>query len=376
MRWPRRSSSLLVAAGMLLLAGTATVPARAEPAAVSLPGSVVGYRFVDLGLGGDSTAIAVNDRGDVVGSTAVPIAFLWSGGRVRLLGTLGGTWSAASAVNDRGQVVGRSGTRSGAAHAFLWTGGHMRDLGVVGTADAVNHHGVVVGTAFPRSGAPYAYRWSAGRLTSLTRYGIRAGPRTEVAAIDDAGRIIGTDADGPFLLTGNRLVRIGGGTAGGTVGGPVRMTEAVAFGADGAVVGTGRAADGSVAGVIRTSKGLSALEHGGVDPTSGGTGYGRVLGADGDGGVVGITSVSTRVDPAPCLWYRGTMTVLPTPSDSAGYAVDVNRHSLVIGYSLRNAPGSAAIWIPGQYAVATAVGGSPAARIAGQLPPRTTGGEV
>ena len=37
------------------------------------------------------------------------------------LGTLGGAWSQALAINDRGQIIGDSATRSGETHAVLWT---------------------------------------------------------------------------------------------------------------------------------------------------------------------------------------------------------------------------------------------------------------
>jgi probable HAF family extracellular repeat protein len=45
------------------------------------------------------------------------------------LGTLGGRYSEALAVNDRGQVVGYSEVMGGGYHVFLWQNGVMRDLG-------------------------------------------------------------------------------------------------------------------------------------------------------------------------------------------------------------------------------------------------------
>ncbi len=48
-------------------------------------------------------------------------AFLWEGGQMTDLGTLGGYFSVAQAINDRGQVVGSSHTASGENHAVLWS---------------------------------------------------------------------------------------------------------------------------------------------------------------------------------------------------------------------------------------------------------------
>jgi probable HAF family extracellular repeat protein len=67
----------------------------------------------DLGAvrrGGHSEAVAGNQR-----------AFVWSNGRIRDLGTLGGRSTYPAASNDRGQIVGTSTTRGGQEHAFLWT---------------------------------------------------------------------------------------------------------------------------------------------------------------------------------------------------------------------------------------------------------------
>jgi probable HAF family extracellular repeat protein len=79
--------------------------------------------------------------------------FLWREGQGMVaLPTLGGRDSQANAFNDRGQVVGRSGVRTPgvppaidrdlvlpadrAHHAFLFEGGTMRDLGTLGGKDS------------------------------------------------------------------------------------------------------------------------------------------------------------------------------------------------------------------------------------------------
>src|SRR5919198_1426876 len=95
-----------------------------------------GWRIVDLAKAAyGSEANAINAHGDVIGRTwnrseTRTRAFVWRGGRLIPLGTLGGGSSQANAINDHGQIVGWAETSSGKTHAFLWEKGHMRDLGV------------------------------------------------------------------------------------------------------------------------------------------------------------------------------------------------------------------------------------------------------
>jgi probable HAF family extracellular repeat protein len=133
---------------------------------------------VDLGtLGGRiSSAVGVNDRGQVVGNSYIDAgnvaqhAFSWTAtdGMVDL-GTLGGSISSAAAVNARGQVVGYSYIDAGnvAQHAFSWTATDgMLDLGTLGgffsQATAVNARGHVVGVSSTADVvADHAFLWTA-----------------------------------------------------------------------------------------------------------------------------------------------------------------------------------------------------------------------
>jgi probable HAF family extracellular repeat protein len=92
---------------------------------------------IELGnLGGaTNVAIAINNQGQVVGNSVLPDgvtthAFLWEeGSAMQDLGTLpGDVQSTASAINDSGEVVGTSYDSAGNSRGFHWQGGVMTDL--------------------------------------------------------------------------------------------------------------------------------------------------------------------------------------------------------------------------------------------------------
>lgn len=70
------------------------------------------------------------------------------------VGVIGGTWSKAMAINDRGQVVGSSCTQSCLSRAFFWTErGGLEDLGTLpgftrSGAFSINDRGQVLGNVF------------------------------------------------------------------------------------------------------------------------------------------------------------------------------------------------------------------------------------
>jgi probable HAF family extracellular repeat protein len=80
-----------------------------------------------------SIGYGINDAGDVVGMSAYASAgdghaFLYSGGAMISLGTLGGFYSSAYGVNNHGQVVGVAEIAPRETRAFLYQNGAMLDL--------------------------------------------------------------------------------------------------------------------------------------------------------------------------------------------------------------------------------------------------------
>ncbi|MDH6186028.1 hypothetical protein [Polaromonas sp. CG_23.6] len=181
-----------------------------------------------LGRGDVSSATALNDEGQVAGSSNIEFgplrglpnrvrhhAFLWTAAAgMQDLGTLGGRNSDALALNALGQVVGNSDTANGTdpaaaplGHAFFWsptgpTAGRMLDLGTLAggvssaTAD-LNDSGQVVGTSgtSATSPLPHAFIWTAaeGLVDLNTR--IPTAPAgltvTLATAISEGGAILG-----------------------------------------------------------------------------------------------------------------------------------------------------------------------------------------
>jgi probable HAF family extracellular repeat protein len=191
-------------------------------------------RMIDLGtLGGYlSTALSVNSRGQVVGTAlnSVPEdpgiatffwvaspaaaqqsrAFLWQGGEMLDLGTLGGNDANASFINEQGEVSGFSSMSSQindttglpTTHPFIWRNGRMQDLGSLGGTLAtpgsfafgpwgrtMNARGEVAGTSMLTGDViQHAFLWSNGRMIDL---GTLGGSTSEAMTINDRGQVVG-----------------------------------------------------------------------------------------------------------------------------------------------------------------------------------------
>jgi probable HAF family extracellular repeat protein len=281
--------------------------ALAAPALLACPLPVsADYLLTDLGSlgGGFTTATALNDSGQVVGysSTAQMYthSFLYSGGVMKDLGTLGGSfYSYANGINSAGQVVGNSG---GDPNAFLYAGGVMKDLGTLGfnwsDAAGVNASGQVVGTSATPRGYNHAFLYSGGVMKDL---GTLAGPyaSSAAAAINAAGQIAGYSSAGnamhAFLYSGGVMKDLG------------------SLNANGSSFATGLNAAGQVVGWYSTSRGLphAFLYSGGVMQDLGTLGGidSQAQGINSSGQVVGMAGTAAGYDHA-FLYSGGKMTDL------------------------------------------------------------------
>jgi probable HAF family extracellular repeat protein len=173
-----------------------------------------------------SEALGINDLSQVVGYSYFDTvndgtrqhAVLYNGSIMKDLGVLkGDNFSLARDINNRGQVVGVSGhldTNSGNVilHAFLYNG-KMKDLGTLGgsqsRADGINNSGQVVGVSLTSGDAAFhAFLYSDDKMLDLNKLvpALSGWTLTEAFAINDVGQIVGfgTAPNGEeraFLLT-------------------------------------------------------------------------------------------------------------------------------------------------------------------------------
>lgn len=156
----------------------------------------------------NSRANDVNDSGWIAGdigfANGSTRATVWTGNTTTIdLGDLAGgaNYSTALALNDKGMVVGNSGV-AGGSHAFLWTqAGGMVDLGdlagggELSMALAINEAGVVVGSAADATSQNRAVMWKDGLLTDLNSLltGADAGDwvLAQATGINESNQIVG-----------------------------------------------------------------------------------------------------------------------------------------------------------------------------------------
>ena len=333
------------------------------------------------GAGNGSASGAINARGWIAGQsengsidavTGLPEtrAVLWTDDQIIDLGTFGGNWSLATTLNNRGQVVGFAtnavpdpfslflgGTQT---RAFLWQGGVLRDLGTLGGPDAlalyVNQRGLVAGISYtnaipnPTTGIPtlHPFVWDHGKMTDLgTLGGSFAGGFAPDGAegsliINESGQVIGLSTLAgdqtyhPVLWDHGTPTDLG--TLGGNNGTAIWLTET------GEVVGEADlpTSPPGCAGLLCIHHGF-LWKHGvmtdlgtlGTDPCS------RALMMNSKGQIVGATvAVCGTETTHPFLWENGgpmvdLNTLIPQDLGAVLYEADnINERGEIVASGL------------------------------------------
>jgi probable HAF family extracellular repeat protein len=179
-------------------------------------------KVTDLGIAGQSEALAVNDNDEVVGSLRDAVgqarAFVWRRGVVT---QLPGDFGWARGINNKGVIVG-SANIDGAERGVVWRDGKLTELGgPLQDAAAINDRGEIAANGRGASGWPHAFVWRNGTITELPALGGNPDwhDYTIARAINNRGEVLGDAATATTVESAvwrNGKVRIGfGGNARG-----------------------------------------------------------------------------------------------------------------------------------------------------------------
>lgn len=290
-------------------------------------GQSVITRLPHLG-GGVVQVYALNNSGALVGFSYTEAgeqhAFLYSGGVMRDLGTLGGPVSLATALNDAGVVVGDSDMPDAAPQrAFVYRGGSLVELSVLeggqfSSAAFVNTAGDIAGHADGPDGRTRGFLFRNGQMTDIGSHG--SGFST-VYGMNASGHLVGLSQDATFasrafLYDGVTLHDLD--TLGGT------FSRAWAINDSGVVVGESDNADG-VPRAFRYRNG--AMEDLG---TLGGR-QALAYGINNAGQIIGDSTIANDAATHAFLLDGTTMRDLGTLGGLNSYPNALNRHGHVIG---------------------------------------------
>ncbi len=184
-----------------------------------------GGALVNLGLGANSYAFAINSRGDVGGALNSEYGqpFLYSAGVLRNAGPVLDEFQTGrvNGINELGHVAGEYATLGGDQHAWMDANGSVRMLGTLrgwetwAVAMSINKHGQVVGgSTYDGADSPWtghAFLYQNGTMQDLGSLG---GWDSFANDINDAGQVVGWSTDEtedmvPFIYTGGSMRHLG-----------------------------------------------------------------------------------------------------------------------------------------------------------------------
>lgn len=172
-----------------------------------------GGMVTDIGavVGGSSTALKVNDGGQVLISQGGGAYSIYSGGAVTSVGAVAGSNPyTLNGMNNTGRLAGTVNLSPGNCnidycdpaidHAFTYRNGVMTDLGTLSGgsgssfANSINNLGLVAGESTTSGGSQHAFLYSGGVMSDL---GTLGGSYSTAYGINDLGKVVGV-SDGPM----------------------------------------------------------------------------------------------------------------------------------------------------------------------------------
>lgn len=231
---------------ILLVAAASTLTLHAVPALVDL--GTLGGAYTQLpiggGYGGGSSGASSFDGSVLSGNSSLlgngsSHAFLYTGGVMTDLGTLGGNHSYSAGVSANGAVVVGNSTLVGDNfnHAFIYVAGVMTDLGTLGgdysSASGMSANGsVVIGNASLANTHNHAFAYTGGAMVDL---GTLGGDQSWSTGVSADGRVVignsylaGNNNSHAFAYTNGVMTDLG--TLGGT------YSSVTSISADGTVI--------------------------------------------------------------------------------------------------------------------------------------------
>ena len=211
------------------------------------------YSVTDLGS--NTVANDINDSGQIVGRFQATNgnwhAFLFSGGVLIDLGTLGGNSSGAESINNSGQIVGSSRVANGSLHAFRYSNGVMNDLGTLtggseSSGNGINNSGQIVGQSRIADGITFdGFLYNGATMKDLGNF--------YPVDINDSGQMAGYSSNNHASLNSAGII-----SDLGTLGG--EYSNASSINSSGQIVGaSSRVAKGDYHGFLYSSGVLSDL---------------------------------------------------------------------------------------------------------------------
>jgi uncharacterized membrane protein len=343
----RTALSLLLSCVLVVTLACATLAQPQSKWKMPPPAPQIGYVALDLhqtmqGVGTDTTAMAINDRGTVVlmaGKVGRSFVLQSNAFRAVPLSTPESWVSFGRRISNSGLVAGNLYSDITGGRGAAWSATSRKSFDVDSLED-INDQGIAVGNIWPSC---YVVDTGSGAISQLSTGNL---PNGEVFAINSAGFIAGRTFDYHYGSSSRATVWAPNGTPTLLDSGDWELATAVDINDSNIVIGK-VSSWGVGTRAIVWQNGIGSLL-----PTLGRTSYAAAINAK---GAITGTSIDGTGDQGrqwPVVWQNGSITKLPLlPGATYGGAYDINANGVVVGFCRfpdrdLQAVTHATIWVP------------------------------